>query len=49
MCGVTYRPRRSPPSGRTTSQDGPGQLIGAYMVEEDPQAGDVANENLLDD
>ena len=32
-----------------TSQDGPGQLIGTYTVEEDPQAGDVANENLLDD
>ena len=29
-----------------TSQDGAGQLIGTYMVEEDPQAGDAANASL---
>lgn len=32
---------------RTT--DGPGQLAGAYLQEENPQAGDVANINVLDD
>ena len=32
-----------------TVQDGPGKLAGAYLVEENEQAGDVANVNLLDD
>ena len=32
-----------------TTEDGPGVLAGAYLVEENPQAGDVANVNRLDD
>ena len=32
-----------------TTTDGPGMLAGTYLVEENPQAGDVANANLLDD
>jgi len=32
-----------------TAEDGPGQLAGTYLVEENPQAGDVANVNVLDD
>jgi cysteine-rich repeat protein len=31
------------------AEDGPGQLAGTYLVEENPQAGDVANVNVLDD
>ncbi len=32
-----------------TTEDGTGQLVGTYLVEENPQAGDVANVNQLDD
>jgi virginiamycin B lyase len=32
-----------------TATDGPGMLAGTYLVEEDAQAGDVANANVLDD
>jgi len=31
------------------TEDGPGQLATGFLVEEDPQAGDTANANLLDD
>jgi cysteine-rich repeat protein len=30
-------------------EDGPGRLAATYLVEEDPQAGDTANVNVLDD
>ena len=30
-------------------ENGPGRLVGAYLQEENPQAGDVANVNALDD
>jgi hypothetical protein len=32
-----------------STEDGPGKLAGAYLMEADPQAGDTANVNLLDD
>lgn len=32
-----------------TVENGPGQLVGTYLAEENPQAGDVANANRLDD
>ncbi len=32
-----------------STENGAGQLAGAYLVEENPDAGDVANVNLLDD
>ena len=32
-----------------TAEDGPGRLATGFLVEEDPQAGDTANANLLDD
>jgi cysteine-rich repeat protein len=32
-----------------STEDGPGQLATGFLVEEDPQAGDTANANLLDD
>ncbi len=32
-----------------STEDGPGQLATTFLVEEDPQAGDTANANLLDD
>ena len=32
-----------------TTTDGPGKLAGTFLVEDDPQAGDVAQLNLLDD
>jgi cysteine-rich repeat protein len=32
-----------------STENGPGQLATTFLVEEDPQAGDTANANLLDD
>ena len=32
-----------------TTENGPGKLAGAFLMEADPQAGDTANVNLLDD
>jgi cysteine-rich repeat protein len=32
-----------------TTENGPGQLAGAFLMENDPQAGDTANVNVLDD
>jgi hypothetical protein len=32
-----------------TTEDGSGQLATSFLVEQDPQAGDTANANLLDD
>ncbi len=35
--------------GAWTVENSPGQLAGAYLQENDPQAGDTANANVLDD
>ena len=35
--------------GAWPREDGAGQLVGTFLVEEDPQAGDIANANRLDD
>ena len=32
-----------------STEDGPGELASGFLVEEDPQAGDTANANLLAD
>jgi hypothetical protein len=32
-----------------STENGPGQLATTFLVEEDPQAGDTANANVLDD
>lgn len=32
-----------------STEDGPGKLATGFLVEEDPQAGDTANANRLDD
>jgi hypothetical protein len=32
-----------------STEDGPGELATGFLVEDDPQAGDTANANLLDD
>ena len=31
------------------TEEGPGKLANGFLVEEDPQAGDTANANVLDD
>jgi virginiamycin B lyase len=35
--------------GTWTVENGPGALAGAFLIENDPQAGDTANVNVLDD
>jgi cysteine-rich repeat protein len=35
--------------GAWTVEDGPGKLVSTFLMEADPQAGDTANANLLDD
>jgi hypothetical protein len=42
-------PRRTFQLRRLAVTDGPGQLAGAYLQEENEQAGDVANINVIDD
>ncbi len=35
--------------GTWTVEDGPGRLVGVFLVEDEPQAGDVANVSVLED